>query len=52
MDGELNLVGGEATGQPSVVPHWEGLVELGAETVEIRSEGPSRAGRIGDNEDD
>ena len=48
MDGELGLVGGKAEGQPGGLAHWEGLVELGRESVEVGCEGGGGGGRVGD----
>jgi len=52
VDGKLGLVGGEASGQPGRFSHWEGLVELGGECVEIRREGGSGGGRVRDEQGD
>jgi len=52
VDGKLGLVGGEAEGQPGRFSHWEGLVELGGECVEVRCEGGSGGGRVGDEQGD
>ena len=52
VDGKLGLVGGEAEGQPGRFTHWEGFVELGRERVEVRREGGSGGGRVGDEQGD
>jgi len=48
VDGKLRFVGGEAEGQPGRFSHWERLVELGGECVEVGCEGGSGGGRVGD----
>jgi len=48
VDGKLDLIGGEAEGQPGRVAHGEGLVELAGECVEIGREGRRRGGTVGD----
>jgi len=52
VDGELSLVRGEAEGQPGRISHLEGFVELGGECVEVRCEGGSGGGRVGDEQGD
>jgi len=52
VNGELGFVGGEAGGQPGGLTHREGLVELGRESVEVRCEGGSGGGRVGDEKGD
>jgi len=48
VNGELGFVGGEAEGQPGGLTHREGFVELGRESVEVRGQGCSGGGRVGD----
>ena len=48
MDGELNLVGGEAKGQPGRLAHRERLVELVGECVKVWGKGRGGGGRVGD----
>jgi len=48
VNGELGFVGGEAKGQPGRVSHWERLIELGGEGVEVGREGCRGSGRVGD----
>ena len=50
--GELDLVGGEAEGQPGGLAHREGLIKLGGKSVEVGCEGGSGGGRVGDEEGD
>ena len=52
VNGELDFVVGEAEGQPRRLPHREGFVKLGGESVETGCEGGSRGGRVGDKEGD
>jgi len=52
VDGELGLVRGEAEGQPGRLAHREGLIQLGRESVEVRCEGGSGGGRVGDENGD
>ena len=52
LNGELDLVGGEAEAQPGRLAHREGLVKLGGKSVEIGCEGGSRGCRVGDKEGD
>jgi len=47
VDGELGLVGGETQGQPGRLTHWEGFVELGRESIEVRCEGGGGGGMGG-----
>ena len=52
MDCQLDLVGGEAKGQPGRVTHWERTVELGSEGVDVWSKGSRGGGRVGDDKCD
>jgi len=52
VDGELDLVGGEAEGQPGRISHWERAVELCHKCVEVLCESGSGGGSVGDQEGD
>jgi len=49
LDCQLDLIGGEAKGQPGRVSHWEGSVELGGEGLKVRCEGGPEGSWVGDN---
>jgi len=51
VDCQLDLIGGEAKGQPGRVSHRKGAIELSGKGVEIWCE-DSRGGGRGDEESD
>jgi len=52
VDCQLDLVGGEAKGQPGRVTHWERTVESGSEGVDVWSKGSHEGRWVGDDKCD